>query len=127
MIRVYEDGKLMVRVLITILFVFVIIGYSIFQAHNIVTGPEIVLNSISSGDIVTDQAVNIGGVAKNISFISLDDRPIFIDESGQFKEKLLLYPGYNIIRLYARDKFGTETEKQIELIYQPPTQLVINQ
>lgn len=119
MIRVYEDGKLMVRVLITILFVLVIVGYSIFQAHNILTGPEIALASPFSGEVVTEQAVDINGNAKNISFISLDDRPIYIDESGQFKEKLLLYPGYNIIRIYARDKFGTETEKKIELVYQP--------
>lgn len=120
MIRVYEDGKLMVRVLITILFVFIIVGYSIFQAHNIVTGPEIALaDTIVSGEVVNDQMVDISGNAKNISFISLDDRPINIDESGQFNEKLLLYPGYNIIRIYARDKFGTETEKRIELVYQP--------
>lgn len=126
MIRVYEDGKLMVRVLITTLFVFVIVGYSIFQAHNIITGPEISLSDLKSGDVVTTQTVNISGGTKNISFISLDDRPIFIDESGQFSEKLLLYPGYNIIRLYARDKFGTETEKKIELIYQAPTQVATN-
>ncbi len=120
MIRVYEDGKLMVRVLITILFVFVIVGYSIFQAHNIITGPEIALaDSIVSGSVVENPMVDINGNAKNISFISLDDRPINIDESGEFKEKLLLYPGYNIIRIYARDKFGTETEKQIELVYKP--------
>ncbi len=119
MIRVYEDGKLMVRVLITILFVFVIVGYSVFQAHNIMTGPEIALASSQTGEVVTDPTFNINGKAKNISFISVDDRPIYIDESGQFNEKLLLYPGYNIIRIYARDKFGTETEKKIELVYQP--------
>ncbi len=119
MIKIHEDGKLMVRVLMSILFVLVIIGYSIFQAHNILLGPEIALASPLSGETVTDQTVNISGKAKNISFISLDDRPININESGDFKEKLLLYPGYNIIRLYARDKFGATTEKNIELVYQP--------
>ena len=119
MIKAHEDGKLMIRVLITILFVLIIGGYSIFQAHNIISGPQIALASPLSGGVVTDQSVNISGNAKNISFISLDDRPINIDESGKFNEKLLLYPGYNIIRLYAKDKFGAETEKKVEIIYQP--------
>ena len=120
MIRVYEDGKLMLRVLIVIIFVLVISGYSLFQAHNILSGPQIALAStVTSGAVVGQQAIDISGKAKNISFISLDDRPIYIDESGNFKEKLLLYPGYNIIRLYARDKFGAETEKKVELVYQP--------
>lgn len=119
MISVYEDGKLIIRVLIISFFVLTIVGYSIFQAHKIITGPEIAIASPLTGGTIHQSDVDISGVAKNISFISVDDRPIHIDESGNFKEKLLLYPGYNIIKLQARDKFGASVEKHVELVYQP--------
>lgn len=119
MISVYEDGKLMLRVLLITIFILTIIGYSIFQAKKIVSGPQIAISSPISGQTTHTSDINIKGVAKNISFISLNDRPIYIDESGNFQEKLLLYPGYNIIKLQARDKFGASVEKDLELVYKP--------
>ncbi len=119
MISVYEDGKLIIRVLLIAFFVLVIVGYSIFQSIKIISGPQISVASPLSGSTITQSDVDIKGVAKNISFISLNDRPIYIDESGNFQEKLLLYPGYNIIKLQARDKFGASVEKHLELVYKP--------
>lgn len=93
-----------------------IVGYSLFSARHLIEGPRISLVSPSNGQIFTDPLIQIDGVAKNIAFISLNDRPIFIDEQGNIKEKLLLTPGYNIIKLYARDKFSREVIKHLEVV-----------
>ena len=61
--------------------------------------------------------IKIAGAAKNIKSISLDDRPIFIDEAGSFSEKLLLSNGYNVIKISAWDKFNKKTDKLIEVVY----------
>jgi len=98
--------------------VVVIVGYSIFQARKILEGPDLNLTSPKSGTIYTEPLVEIAGTASNIKEIRLDDRPINITEEGEFREKLLLFPGYNIIKLSAEDKFGKKTEKKIELVYQ---------
>ena len=117
MIKPYKDGKMIMKVFIISVFVLAIVGYGLFQANKLISGPQISIASPSSGATVSDGAVDISGVAKNIAAISLDDRPIFIDESGNFKEKLMLYPGYNIITLKAQDKFGAVIEKKVDLIY----------
>jgi len=117
MIKPYENGKLIFKTLIIAVFVIIILGYSVFQAQKIIKGPQIAVSSPINGSLVAASSVSITGVAKNISDISLDGRPIFIDESGNFSEKLLLYPGYNVIKLKAQDKFGAVTEKNIELVY----------
>jgi len=93
-------------------------GYSLFQARKIIEGPKISILSPTNGTIVRDSLVYIVGVAHNIKEISIDDRSIYVDEQGNFKEKLLLYPGYNIIKLKAKDKFGKEVEKYIQNVYQ---------
>ena len=101
-----------------ILLAVVIIGYVLFQTRNIVRGPIIDVYTPRNGASVSESLITIAGTAKNISFISLNGQQIFVAETGSFSQKLLLSYGYNIMTLYARDKFGRETEKILELIYQ---------
>lgn len=121
MIKPYEDGKMILKILFVAFFVLLIIGYGLFQSKKIIGGPKISLSSPTPGQVVHRSDVDITGVATNISAISLNDRPIFIDESGNFSEKLMLYPGYNIIKIRAEDKFGSSVEKDIEMVYQQTT------
>lgn len=117
MIRPYEDGKLIIKTLLIAFFVLVLVGYGLFQSQKIIDGPQISVISPISGGTSTESKIEVKGVAKNISAISLNDRPIFIDEQGNFAEKLMLYPGYNIIKLRASDKFGSSVERDLELVY----------
>ncbi len=94
----------------------IILGYSAFQAQKLVTGPIIDIYSPQNGTTFNQTLIEISGRALNISYLNLDDRPIYTDKDGYFKEKLLLSPGYNIIKLDARDKFKKYTEKRLELI-----------
>ena len=109
--------KLSVKIFLGSLFLFLILGYSFYQSRSLITGPLITINEPENGSIVTRQLVTIAGAAKNINKITLDDRPIYVDESGAFSEKLLLSEGYNIIKISAWDKFSKKTEKTIELVY----------
>lgn len=118
MIKPYEDGKLILRILIIAVFVLIIVGYSIFQAQKIVEGPQLTVSTPIDGSVMTQGSVDVVGVAKNISGVFINGRSIVTDESGNFSEKLMLYPGYNIIKLNAEDKFGAKTEKSIEVVYQ---------
>lgn len=94
-----------------------ILGYGLFQARNIISGPDIVLTTPQDGENVTNPLVAVTGSTTNINFISLNDRQIFVDKAGSFSEKLLVPPGYTIIKLEARDKFGRTTRKLIQLNY----------
>jgi hypothetical protein len=93
-----------------------IFGYSAFQAKKIIEGPQISIVSPANGATVHDSLIYVTGIAKNIKEITVNDRTIYIDEQGNFKEKMLLYPGYNIIKLEAKDKFGKEKNKKIDIV-----------
>ena len=92
-------------------------GYTAYEIQRIVFGPRIDVTSPINGSLVSNSLTEITGVAKNINNISLNDRKIFIDEQGNFKEEVLLSYGYNAITIKASDKFGRNTEKIIEVIY----------
>jgi hypothetical protein len=94
----------------------VIVGYSLFQGWKILVGPVIHLYTPENGATYSQSLIEVAGRARNTSYLHLDDRAIFTDKDGYFKEKLLLSPGLNIIKLDATDKFKTYKEKIIQVI-----------
>ena len=100
-----------------LILVLIIASYSLFQARNIIRGPIIKIHSPENGSALSESFISIEGIAKNISNISLNDRPIFIDKNGKFQETLLLSYGYNIMTVKATDKFGRKTAETLELVY----------
>jgi hypothetical protein len=97
-------------------FFLIIILYTLFQARFLILGPEVSLISPLDGLVATTSPLEIIGVARNVTFISLDDRPIFLDEQGNFKETMLLSKGFSTIIVKARDRFGRETERTTRVI-----------
>ena len=95
----------------------ILVLYVLFQARFLILGPSINIYSPKDGQSVDSSAVVVMGHAENISYISLDDRPIFVDEKGDFSEKLIASPGTSIIKMNARDRFGRTAEKTIKIVY----------
>lgn len=112
-----QDGKTIVKFAIIFLSITLIIGYSLFQARNIIRGPQITLANPLNGTTIENPLVRVTGNAANITFITLNNRQIFVDGQGNFAEELLLSPGYNVWTLQAKDKFGRVVLKKIELVF----------
>jgi hypothetical protein len=104
--------------ILIILFSLGIVWYIIFNFRIFIAGPEIIINSPQNGSNVSTQLLEITGKAHNTSFINLNDKPIFLDEQSNFRELLLLSPGYNIIIIKAKDKFEREISKKLEVVFE---------
>ncbi|PIT90925.1 hypothetical protein COU17_03130 [Candidatus Kaiserbacteria bacterium CG10_big_fil_rev_8_21_14_0_10_49_17] len=111
-------GRLQTKIFFSLVLVLIIGGYTLYEMRNVILGPTVSISSPATGTRSTEQLITVEGIARNISRISLNDRPIFVDESGVFKEQLLLPFGYSIMTLKASDRFGRETIKTLELVYQ---------
>ena len=61
--------------------------------------------------------ITVKGYTENISYISVNDKQVFVDENGYLNEKLFLSLGYNVIKVSAKDKYQRKIEKKLELIY----------
>jgi hypothetical protein len=112
-----RETKFYFKVIIITLFLICLFGYSIFEVWKYATGPQITIFSPENGVSVSESLISIEGQGKNTKEITLNDRPIVVDESGRFSEKILLSYGYNILDLEARDRFGKTTEKKLQIVY----------
>ncbi len=113
----HATRRLLKIIVISIILLF-LFGYTAYEIQRVLFGPKLeVLSPPNLSSISTSSLMEISGTAKNINNISLNDRKIFVDEQGNFKEHLLLSYGYNAIVIKAGDKFGRKTEKILEVIY----------
>src|SRR5271155_1350269 len=105
------DAKKIIKAASLSIFFFIIIAYAFFVSHGLIYGVKIKNVNIIDGATVTNAILEIKGNAQNAIYLSLDGREISIDQSGNFDETIALLPGYNIISIKARDKFGYTDEK----------------
>ena len=112
----HRNAISILKIVLFSLFGLVILVYSLFQGWKLISGPIIDVYTPQNGATYSQTLIEIEGRARNISYINLNDKPIFTDKDGYFKEKLLLSPGLNVIKLDAQDKFKTYTEKRLEVI-----------
>jgi len=93
--------------------------HSYGRARNMLFGPEIKINYPSDGQVLFDDVLILSGEIKNAAFIRLNGRQIFVDsdKKGSFREKLLLHYGYNIIQIEAKDRFGQNEKKHLQVVY----------
>jgi hypothetical protein len=89
-----------------------------FQARFLITGPQIVL-AFEPPTHQNERVVTLEGQAFNITHLWLNDRPIFTDEKGNFKEALVLENGYTITTLRAKDRYSRETRVVRSFVYTP--------
>ena len=95
-----------------------ILFYVFFQARFILTGPEIILVTEPKTEH-HERTVILQGSAHNITHLWLNDRAIYTDERGNFKEELILENGYTIATLRAKDRFGRENKIVRSFVYTP--------
>lgn len=113
----HRTPRFYLKIVMVILAFFIIAGYSYFRARDMINGPEITILEPKNGTDFESPDINLTGVAKNVTFLTLNGRQIYTDSTGNFSRKLLLSRGYNIITLVARDKFNKIVDKSLQLTY----------
>ncbi len=105
--------KWWVGIMSTIL-LFLIIGiFSYEKMVFIFKGVEIEASILKKDD--STLATVSGNAAKAIN-LTLNGREIFIDKEGNFSESIAMLPGFSVVTLNARDKFGKTAEQKFEIV-----------
>jgi len=99
------------------LFFLLVVTFAFLRSKDLIFGVKIRDVNITDGEKVADNVLHLTGNAKNATFVSLNGREISVDKKGDFNETIILFSGYNIINITAKDKFGDVDEKNYKVIY----------
>ena len=110
--------------IISFIFIFGLLGYGLFNTRFILKGPELILEKDNDSEYIINSETSlytIEGKALHSSFISINNRPITIDENGYFSETFLLSNEINTFVVFAQDKFGKEITKELKVVPSNPS------
>ncbi len=110
------------RTITIIIFFLLFVLYAGFETLKLFLGPSLVINNPKNLSTITEPELTVSGHVERVSYITINDRQIFADKSGYFEDKLLLLPGYNIIEVSVRDRFGKEIDKTLK-VWLAPSQI----
>lgn len=111
-----SDVKKILKTVSFSVFLLFIVAYAFFESKDLILGVAIKNVNIEDGTKFQDSLLKITGQAENAVNLNLNGREITINQEGNFEETIALLPGYNIISLKAKDKFGNKDEKDYQLI-----------
>lgn len=90
------------------------VGYGLFEARRILAGPHITIHEPQDGSALSTRgAVVLSGTARNISFLTINDKPALTDERGHFAQILTPTAGYAIFTVAATDRFGRRMSRSV--------------
>lgn len=89
--------------------------YGLFEARFLIEGPVIVLEAPRSGSAVAGPLIHITGEARNIAFLTIDGAQAYTDQSGRFDKIIAPPPGYTVVEVAAKDRFGRTAVKTARL------------
>lgn len=90
--------------------------YGTFEARRFLQGPVLAVAEPRPGALLVGGSATVTGIARNISFIELNGRQIYTDESGMFRELLTPAPGYTMIAVEVRDRFGRSARVELPVM-----------
>lgn len=111
--RLYAQNSSWVATSAFLIGLVVLGGYGLFEARRLLEGPQITISSPKDGSALSASAMVVTGTAHNVSFLTLNEKPAFTDESGYFAITLSPPPGYTVVTVAATDRFGRRASKTV--------------
>jgi len=117
------SSKKILQIALPSIFFLLIVAYGLWGSHNLIFGIKIknvnIDNAPAAEEMKIEKAViEVTGNAKNAINLVLNGREISINQTGDFNETIALLPGYNIVEIKAKDKFGYIDKRDYQLTYE---------
>ncbi len=93
-----------------------IITFIGIKLYPIIHGPSIHVATINNGQSLVNPMIQISGKAKFTKDLFVNGAPLATAPDGSFNQNLLLNPGYNLLTLEGKDRFGSISKKDFALV-----------
>jgi cytoskeletal protein RodZ len=105
-------------VLIIVIFL-LFMGYILFQYRYAFLNPPLEITSPKNGALVSSSEVTVLGKTDSNATVYIEKNAVSVDQNGNFKKTISVFPGKTTIMVKVINKFSRETDKQIEINVKP--------
>lgn len=106
------------KTLLVVLFFIFLVLYLLFQYRYFVFNPPLSISAPKEQEKVARGTIIIAGTTDPKASLSINDQAVSLDEGGNFKKQLTVFPGTTTITIRATNRFGraTSIERHIEVL-----------
>ena len=91
-------------------------GYFYLEVDSFSREPKLIIESPISNSAVDASSIEVVGKTDFENKITINNEPVFVNQEGQFKEKVGLQKGDNEIIIEAFNKFDNSTQKTVHVV-----------
>lgn len=106
----------MIRIGLVIVVVFSLFFYIWYQISGLARPPYLNIIDPSQDKTIKDDVITMVGQTDPEASLFINDQPIYIDKDGNFKERIGLQKGVNILKVVARSRLGKESVIERKII-----------
>lgn len=99
----------------------IVIAYAIFQVFSFFKNPELSLDGIDDGMVVSTSTLHIKGSVDPRNGVFLNGEPLYPDENGIFEKDILLVPGFNTLKFTVKKFLGNEYDIEKRIFFETST------
>lgn len=102
------------------IFFFILVGYILFQYKYAIINPPLTIESPKENQIITKTDISVSGQTDENVTLYINNVAVPVDQNGDFKKTVSVFPGKQKITIKAVSRFGRETiiQRHIE-VYAP--------
>jgi cytoskeletal protein RodZ len=104
------------RTLFIIGTILTVVGYIFFQYNSLFFGPPLEIFSPKNHEVAKSNIITISGKTDPYATILINGDDVYVDVSGRFQKSLYLFEGRSKISIVAKNRFGKETRKELEVV-----------
>lgn len=108
------------RLAVIIAIVLSLFGYLWYELSGLSRPPKLVVFEPQSDRTISEETIIIVGQTDSDAILSINDQFIYIDPQGNFKEKIGLQRGLNIIKIKAQNRLGRENIIERKIVVEKP-------
>jgi len=105
-----------IMILVGILAGIGLVVYIFYSIKNFTNPPNLEISSPVAETVIRQSEVEVIGKTDEGCSLQINGQTIFLDENGNFKEKVSLQPGINNIEIRSQSRIQKETVKNIKIL-----------
>jgi len=106
----------LIKIAIIAVVAIIVISYAIWGSLNYARGPKIDITEPANGAVISTPTMDIVGTIERAHNLTINGGAVPIDEQGNFKQTIVVFPGINHLTLRATDQFDRNTETDIVIV-----------
>lgn len=99
-----------------------LLGYLWYEFSGLSRPPKLIIFEPQSDRTISEETITVFGQTDLDASLTINDQPIYIDPQGNFKEKIGLQRGLNIIKIKAQNRFGRQITVERKIFVEKPKQ-----